>query len=90
MGYLVGDCLIAAAFLSYMGPFLSNYRDEIVQHRWMKEVSLTQNSQMRLTVTKNDRESLCFQRALLPAIFVINMYLVRLLLSLGEGAIISH
>ncbi|XP_055959532.1 dynein axonemal heavy chain 2-like, partial [Patella vulgata] len=38
MGYLVGDCLIAAAFLSYMGPFLSDYRDELVQTRWMKEV----------------------------------------------------
>ncbi|XP_046574741.1 LOW QUALITY PROTEIN: dynein axonemal heavy chain 2-like [Haliotis rubra] len=38
MGYLVGDCLIAAAFLSYMGPFLSNYRDEMVQLRWMQEV----------------------------------------------------
>ncbi|KAL8578353.1 Dynein heavy chain 2, axonemal [Nucella lapillus] len=38
MGYLPGDCLIAAAFLSYMGPFLSNYRDEIVQKVWMAEV----------------------------------------------------
>ncbi|ESP04959.1 hypothetical protein LOTGIDRAFT_184938 [Lottia gigantea] len=38
MGFLVGDCLIAAAFLSYMGPFLSDYRDELVQQRWMKEV----------------------------------------------------
>ncbi|XP_043933259.1 dynein axonemal heavy chain 2 [Protopterus annectens] len=38
MEYLVGDCLLAAAFLSYMGPFLSSYRDEIVSHIWMKEM----------------------------------------------------
>lgn len=38
MGYLVGDCLIAAAFLSYMGPFLSNYREELVSKHWIKEI----------------------------------------------------
>lgn len=38
LGYLVGDCLLAAAFLSYMGPFLTNYRDEIVNQIWMKKV----------------------------------------------------
>lgn len=37
MGYLVGDCLLAASFLSYMGPFPSNYRDELLAI-WMKEV----------------------------------------------------
>ncbi|XP_069015317.1 dynein axonemal heavy chain 2 [Embiotoca jacksoni] len=37
MGYLVGDCLLSASFLSYMGPFLSNYRDELLAI-WMKEV----------------------------------------------------
>lgn len=36
--YLVGDCLIAAAFLSYVGPFLSNYRDELVQNNWLVQV----------------------------------------------------
>uniref|UniRef100_A0A8C4S375 Dynein axonemal heavy chain 2 n=1 Tax=Erpetoichthys calabaricus TaxID=27687 RepID=A0A8C4S375_ERPCA len=38
MGYLVGDCLMAAAFLSYLGPFLSNYREEIVVNIWMKQI----------------------------------------------------
>lgn len=38
MGYLVGDCLLAAAFLSYMGPFLSNYRDELLTRIWIKQV----------------------------------------------------
>ncbi|KAM6908082.1 dynein axonemal heavy chain 2-like [Lycodopsis pacificus] len=37
MGYLVGDCLLAASFLSYMGPFLSNYRDELLAI-WMEEL----------------------------------------------------
>ncbi|XP_056156824.1 dynein axonemal heavy chain 2 [Lampris incognitus] len=37
MGYLVGDCLLAASCLSYMGPFLSNYRDELLAI-WIKEV----------------------------------------------------
>nr|XP_039250408.1 dynein heavy chain 2, axonemal-like [Styela clava] len=38
LGYLVGDCLIASAFLSYMGPFLSNYREEMVSKIWLKQV----------------------------------------------------
>ncbi|XP_041842513.1 dynein heavy chain 2, axonemal [Melanotaenia boesemani] len=41
MGYLVGDCLLAASFLSYMGPFLSNYRDELLAI-WKKEVGDSQ------------------------------------------------
>lgn len=40
MGYLIGDCLLAASYLSYMGPFLSNYRDELLGI-WMKEVQQT-------------------------------------------------
>ena len=38
IAYLPGDCLIAAAFLSYMGPFLSNYRDEMVEKIWIKQI----------------------------------------------------
>ena len=29
---------MAAGFLSYSGPFLSWYRTELVQHRWLPEV----------------------------------------------------
>ena len=41
MGYLVGDCLVGAAFMSYAGPFLSDYRDELVQETWLKQVHCT-------------------------------------------------
>ena len=46
MGYLIGDCLLAASFLSYMGPFLSNYRDELLA-TWMKEVIQTQTHHIK-------------------------------------------
>lgn len=36
--YLPGDCLLATAFLSYMGPFVTNYREELMT-LWQKEVS---------------------------------------------------
>lgn len=38
ISYLPGDCLVAAAFLSYAGPFLSTYRNELVSTRWLPEV----------------------------------------------------
>lgn len=36
--YLPGDCLISTAFVSYLGPFVSSYRDELVRS-WFQEVS---------------------------------------------------
>ena len=38
MGYLVGDVLISSAFLSYMGPFLSNYRQKLVYDIWIGQL----------------------------------------------------
>ena len=35
---LPGDCLVAAAFLSYAGPFATEYRDQLVNTVWMSEV----------------------------------------------------
>ena len=39
---LAGDCLAAAAFLSYAGPFQTDYRDALVQDTWL--VSLKKNN----------------------------------------------
>ncbi|XP_076295130.1 dynein heavy chain 2, axonemal kl-2 [Lasioglossum baleicum] len=36
--WLPGDCLISTAFVSYLGPFVSNYREELIRI-WMKEVA---------------------------------------------------
>lgn len=35
--WLPGDCLISTAFVSYLGPFVSNYREDLVS-KWTKEV----------------------------------------------------
>ena len=37
---LPGDCLIATAFVSYLGPFVSDYRDELIRI-WTTEVIKT-------------------------------------------------
>lgn len=38
IGYLPGDCLIAAAFLSYAGPFNSTYRQRLIQNVWLPQM----------------------------------------------------
>lgn len=40
---LPGDCLIATAFVSYLGPFVSNYREELVRI-WSTEVTFYKES----------------------------------------------
>ncbi|XP_043277760.1 dynein axonemal heavy chain 2 [Venturia canescens] len=40
--YLPGDCLISTAFVSYLGPFVSGYREELVRS-WCQEVSIIVN-----------------------------------------------
>ncbi|RKO93650.1 dynein heavy chain and region D6 of dynein motor-domain-containing protein [Blyttiomyces helicus] len=36
--YLPGDCLLAAAFLSYAGPFNSTYRQTLVSNVWLAQI----------------------------------------------------
>ena len=38
LGFLVGDVLISSAFLSYMGPFLSSYRQKLVYDIWIGQL----------------------------------------------------
>jgi len=38
--FLPGDCILAAGFISYMGPFISTYRDGLVES-WKKCVMLS-------------------------------------------------
>jgi hypothetical protein len=40
IGRLPGDCLVAAAFLSYAGPFPSEYREELVKRTWLDQVGV--------------------------------------------------
>jgi len=44
---LYGDCVIAAAFMSYAGPFGAVYRDRLVADEWMSFVN-----EVKLAVTK--------------------------------------
>lgn len=37
---LPGDCVLATAFISYVGPFVSDYREELME-LWKNEVSFT-------------------------------------------------
>eukprot|EP00497_Spongosphaera_streptacantha_P004789 TRINITY_DN56_c0_g1_i2.p1 TRINITY_DN56_c0_g1~~TRINITY_DN56_c0_g1_i2.p1 ORF type:complete len:589 (-),score=128.53 TRINITY_DN56_c0_g1_i2:641-2407(-) len=49
---VTGDCGIAAAYLSYCGPFGSEYRDAMVQNHWMpviKEVKIPYTPGFSLT-----------------------------------------
>ncbi|KAJ3056563.1 Dynein heavy chain 2, axonemal [Rhizophlyctis rosea] len=38
--YLPGDCLLAAAFLSYAGPFNSTYRQMLVSTVWLAQIKV--------------------------------------------------
>lgn len=42
---LIGDCILSAAFMSYCGPFPSEYRDDLIQN-W---VSMVQNEKIPFT-----------------------------------------
>lgn len=37
---LPGDVALASAFMSYAGPFPSQYREDLAQQTWQKQVSM--------------------------------------------------
>jgi len=45
---LVGDCAIACAFMSYLGPFNKNFRDRLMQRDFMQDIL-----ERKMPVTKN-------------------------------------
>jgi dynein heavy chain len=40
--WCIGDCLISSAFLSYLGPFPSEYRDQLLKDILLKKVKSTE------------------------------------------------
>lgn len=38
LSQLPGDVVVASAFMSYAGPFPSEYRDELVKDTWLTQV----------------------------------------------------
>lgn len=41
---LPGDVALASAFMSYAGPFPSQYREDLAKQTWQKQVSMLQQS----------------------------------------------
>ena len=39
LGALPGDVALASAFMSYAGPFPSQYREDLAKQTWQKQVS---------------------------------------------------
>ena len=37
-GQLLGDCLLAAGFLCYSGPFAYDFRQAMIADTWLKDV----------------------------------------------------
>ena len=70
MVFLPGDCLLASAFLSYVGPFLSQYRDELVQETWLKQVCLSDTKGSRLTTNRQHMGLLTHHTRLAATTFI--------------------
>ena len=60
VGKLVGDVMLAAAFVSYAGPFNAKFRQDLVLQQWLPDlqeraIPLTQGI-MPLDILANDTE----------------------------------
>lgn len=47
---LPGDVALASAFMSYAGPFPSQYREDLAKQTWQKQVSMRQSCHVYIYV----------------------------------------
>jgi len=72
---LIGDALLGAAFISYIGPFTKPFRDDLVNNKWMPELLTADNGNPLpmldpvnpLTVLTTDSEIALWSSKGLPA-----------------------
>ena len=72
---LIGDALLGAAFVSYIGPFTKPFRDDLVNNKWMPELMTANNGDPLpmlepvnpLTVLTTDSEIALWNSKGLPA-----------------------
>ena len=67
-GNLVGDSLLAAAFVSYVAPFTMDFRQELVVQQWIPELNqraipVTPNK-LPLALLATDTDKVCTSSSL--------------------------
>lgn len=74
-GLLLGDCLLASAFISYIGPFTKPFRDELLNKHWVPFLNTAANGERipmseeanPLTILTNTAEIAKWNTETLPA-----------------------
>jgi len=69
---LIGDVLLASAFISYIGPFSRTFRDDLLNDKWLQDIKargipFTQGADPVLNVMTNEAEVAGWNNEGLPA-----------------------